>query len=70
MIGPARARLNRLVTKERAEKQNYRNRDVAIANLADCIEASRNRTCRRSDLWTLSPTQFEAGHSGTRKSVH
>jgi putative transposase len=56
--------------KERVKKQIYRNRDLAIADLADYIEAFYNRTRRHSYLGGLSPEQFETAHSGTRKGLH
>lgn len=56
--------------KERAKKQIYRNRELTIADLSDYIEVFYNRARRHSHLGGLSPEQFEAAHSGKRKSVH
>jgi len=56
--------------KERVRKHIYRNRALAIADLADYIEAFYNRTRRHSHLGGLSPEQFEAAHSGRRKGIH
>jgi putative transposase len=56
--------------KERVKKQIYRNRELAVADLADYIEVFYNRTRRHSYLGGVSPEQFENAHSGTRKSVH
>jgi putative transposase len=52
------------------KKQIYRNRELAIADLTDYIEVFYNRIRHHSHLGGLSPEQFEAVHSGKRKSVH
>ena len=41
--------------KERIKKQIYKNREPAIADMADYIDSFYNRTRRRSDLGGLSP---------------
>jgi putative transposase len=56
--------------KERIKKQIYRNRELAIADLADYIESFYNRTRRHSHLGGLSPEQFEAVHQPGRRPLH
>ena len=48
--------------KERIKKLIYKNRELAIAEVADYIEAFYNRTRRHSHLGGLSPEQFEAAN--------
>jgi len=48
--------------KERIKKLIYKNRELAIAEVADYIEAIYNRTRRHSHLGGLSPEQFEAAN--------
>ena len=50
--------------KERIKKQIYKNRELAIADVADYIETFYNRSRRHSHLAGLSPEQFEAAHTG------
>jgi putative transposase len=50
--------------KERIKKQIYKNRELAIADVADYIDAFYNRTRRHSHLGGVSPEQFEAAHKG------
>jgi putative transposase len=52
--------------KERIKKQIYKNRELAIAEVADYIETFYNRTRRHSHLGGLSPEQFEAAHTSSR----
>jgi len=47
--------------KERVKKQIYKNRDLALTDIADYIERFYNRTRRHSHLGGMSPEQFEAG---------
>jgi putative transposase len=56
--------------KERIRKQTYKNRELAIAELADYIETFYNRTRRHSHLGGLSPEQFEAAHTSSRQGLH
>jgi len=56
--------------KERVKKQIYRNRALALADIADYIDSFYNRTRRHSHLGGISPEQFEAAHRATRRSVH
>jgi hypothetical protein len=41
--------------KERIKKQMYKNRELAIADVANCIDTFYNRTRRHSHLGRLSP---------------
>jgi putative transposase len=56
--------------KERIKKQIYKNRELAIADVADYIETFYNGTRRHSHLGGLSPAQFEAAHKPRRQSLH
>jgi len=56
--------------KERIKKQIYKNRELAIAEVADYIETFYNRTRRHSHLGGLSPEQFEAAHTPSRQGLH
>jgi putative transposase len=56
--------------KERIKKQIYRNREIAMADVADYIVVFYNRVRRHSHLGGLSPEQFEAAHKGLRRGVH
>ncbi len=49
--------------RERIKKHIYKNRELAIADLADYIEDFYNQTRRHSHLGGVSPAQFEAAHS-------
>jgi len=48
--------------KELIKKQIYKNRELAIADVADYIDSFYNRTRHHSHLGGLSPEQFEAAH--------
>lgn len=48
--------------KEKIKKQVYKNRELAIADVANYIDAFYNRTRRHSHLSGLSPERFEAAH--------
>jgi putative transposase len=54
--------------KERIKRQIYKNRELAIADVADYIDAFYNRTRRHSHIGGVSPERFEAAHR--RPSVH
>jgi putative transposase len=56
--------------KERIKKHIYKNRELAIAEVADYIDAFYNRTRRHSHLGGLSPEQFEATHKPRRPGLH
>jgi putative transposase len=56
--------------KERIKKPIYKNRELAIADVADYIDTFYNRTRRHSHLGGLSPAQFEAAHKPRRQSLH
>ncbi len=56
--------------KERIKKQIYKNRELALADVTDYIDAFYNSTRRHSHLGGLSPDQFEAAHKRRRKGVH
>ena len=56
--------------KERIKKQIYKNRELALADVADYIDTFYNRTRRHSHLGGVSPEQFEAAHKPGRMGVH
>jgi putative transposase len=56
--------------KERIKKLIYKNRALAIADVADYIDSFYNRTRRHSHLGGLSPEQFEAAHAPRRQGLH
>ena len=56
--------------KERIKKQIYRNRELAMTDVADYIVTFYNRTRHHSHLGGLSPEQFEAAHRPRRQGVH
>jgi putative transposase len=47
--------------KERIKKQIYKNRELALTDIADYIDRFYNRSRRHSHLGGMSPEQFEAG---------
>jgi putative transposase len=56
--------------KERIKKQIYKNRELALTDVADYVDAFYNRTRRHSHLGGVSPEQFEAAHKQRRQAVH
>src|SRR2546427_3401246 len=56
--------------KERIKKQIYKNRELAIADVADYIDTFYNQMRRHSHLGGLSPEQFEAAHKPRRQRLH
>ena len=56
--------------KERIKKRIYKNRELALADVADYIDAFYNPIRRHSHLGGLSPDQFEAAHKRRRKGLH
>jgi putative transposase len=56
--------------KERIKKHIYKNRELALSDVADYIETFYNRTRRHSHLGGLSPQQFEAAQKQRPQGVH
>ena len=56
--------------KERIKKQIYKNREIALTDVADYIVTFYNRAHRHSHRGGLSPEQFEAAHKQRRPGVH
>src|SRR5216684_2986129 len=56
--------------KERIKKQIYKNRELAVADVAHYIDSFYNSTRRHSHLGGVSPDQFEATHKPLRKGLH
>src|SRR5215831_6840770 len=56
--------------KERIKKQIYKNRDLAMKDVADYIDIFYNRNRRHSHLGGLSPEQFEVAHKPRRQRLH
>jgi putative transposase len=56
--------------KERIKKQIYKNRELALTDLAEYIDTFYNPTRRHSHLGGVSPTQFEATHKRRRQRLH
>ena len=56
--------------KERIKKQIYKNRELAIADVADYIDTFYDRTRRHSHLGGLIPEQFEVAHKPRRERLH
>ena len=56
--------------KERIKKQIYKDRELAMIDVADNIVTFYNRTRRHSNVGGLSPEQFEAAHKPRRQGVH
>jgi putative transposase len=55
--------------KERIKKRIYKNREIAVADISDYIEAFYNPTRRHSHLGGVSPEAFESAARG-RRAVH
>ena len=55
--------------KERIKKRIYKNREIAIADISDYIEAFYNSTRRHSYLGGVSPEEFESA-AMRRRAVH
>ena len=56
--------------KERIKKQIYKNRELALADVANYIETFYNPIRRHSHLGGVSPASFEAAHKPGRLSLH
>jgi putative transposase len=55
--------------KERIKKRIYKNREIAVADITDYIEAFYNQTRRHGHLGGVSPEEFESAAKG-RRAVH
>ena len=53
--------------KERIKKHIYKNRELALTDLAQYIEGFYNPTRRHSHLGGVSPSQFETDHKRRRR---
>jgi len=56
--------------KERIKKHIYKNRELAIADIAEYIESFYNRTRRHSYLGGTSPEEFEAASKQRKRGLH
>ena len=56
--------------KERIKKQIYKNRELALTDVAEYIETFYNPTRRHSYLGGVSPEQFEAAHKRPGQRLH
>jgi putative transposase len=56
--------------KERIKKQIYKNRELALADVAEYIEAFYNQARRHSHLAGVSPEEFEGAHIRRQRRVH
>lgn len=56
--------------KERIKKHIYKNRELAIADIADYIDTFYNRTRRHSHLGGVSPDDFEAMSRRRKSGLH
>ena len=56
--------------KERIKKHIYKNRELAVNDVADYIDTFYNPTRRHSHLGGLSPEQFETAHKPRRQGLH
>jgi putative transposase len=56
--------------KERVKKHIYKNRELALNDIADYIETFYNRTRPHSYLGGVSPEQFEAAQRPRRRGIH
>ena len=56
--------------KERIKKQIYKNRELALADVANYIETFYNSIRRHSHLGGVNPASFEAAHKPGRLSLH
>ena len=53
--------------KERIKKRIYPSRDVALADIVDCIDAFYNRKRRHIHLGGVRPKEFVAAHKRGRR---
>lgn len=56
--------------KERVKKHIYKNRELALADVADYIDGFYNRRRRHAHLGGVSPEEFEAAHRPKRTRLH
>jgi hypothetical protein len=56
--------------KERIKKHIYKNRELALSDLAAYIESFYNPTRRHSYLGGVSPVEFEAAHEERERRLH
>jgi len=56
--------------KERIKKHIYKNRELAIADIADYIDTFYDRTRRHSHLGGVSPENFEAASKRRKSGLH
>ena len=56
--------------KERIKKHIYKNRELALTDMAEYIETFYNATRRHSHLGGVSPEQFEAAQKRRRQRLH
>lgn len=56
--------------KEQIKKHIYKNRELAIADIADYIDTFYNRTRRHSHLGGVSPETFEAMSRQRKSGLH
>ncbi|MGH3427077.1 MAG: IS3 family transposase, partial [Mycobacteriales bacterium] len=56
--------------KERIKKHIYKNRELAVEDISDYIEAFYNRIRRHSHLSGMSPEQFEAAFKRRPRGLH
>ena len=55
--------------KERIRKQIYKNRELAVSDVADFVVTFYNRSRRHSHLSGVSPEQFEVAHKPRRRGL-
>jgi hypothetical protein len=58
------------VKTERIKKQTYKNRKLAMKDLANQIDASYSRTRRQGHLGGLRLEQFEGGQQRPKRRLH
>jgi putative transposase len=56
--------------KERIKKHIYKNRDLAVADIAAYIESFYNGSRRHSHLGGVSPEAFEAMSEQRKQGLH
>jgi putative transposase len=56
--------------KGRIKKHIYKNRELAIADIADYIDTFYDRTRRHSHLGGVSPENFEAASKRRKSGLH
>ena len=56
--------------KERIKKKIYKNRQLAVDDIADYIDSFYNQTRRHQHLGGVSPDEFEAAYMRSKEGVH